>query len=926
MRSTAGGNRNVHQSQVGLIVRLYVVWAICCCLGTLASCQSNDATGDRASSLTVAIIHTDVHASNWAPSLARRLAAMPKMKVVTHEQVAAAVDTDVITTALTDDGNTALEQIAEQLGCDLVIAVTLRQHPRICVDARVLDVRHHLRTRPLRIAVRGGPGEASRDINDYCERAVGALVDSKHGKSIVAGIDLSNVADLDAGLGPALRRIAEEVALSTPQLLVVESTADPEAPDVGELHLPGVASLSGTVTADPQIEGNVLVEFMLRESGQDQQLRSRESVPVSLVGQEVVRQTVEMLTQSSTEPPRLSTLEQLTQRLTTSAAKAGEDRLYADEAQLADAAALIQPDDTSSRRRAARAYTHLAEQRYPEPPQDKTQFEQQFQDSVRYAKLSLDRLADAISDDNLRGDPPDLPVVDFGRFARHSMFTASNREAVVAYRRRLRNILTSVLEKPGVQPADRDRFAIRSLPYITRSPEFFAESLDDSIAARNRLLAIVDNSPSAEYLYGEILSDGLTEADIETTIVGQWYRTCGDSKNTLLASTARRTSGIEKAEPAASLASDQPAAITAIHFSPITFELTADDRTYPLMHAPLLPVGPDLDLVYGFSRAGGYGTRTICLMREPGKLEPIFTTDNQQNFGRACFDGRHAWVPLTGSSYRLLRVDPNNGSVKEFNSTHGIPEARRVGAYGVPLAPGRVLWIGSQGRTADNTPVQYLMTDTSASDEITIRIIQEQPYQRPADDFRSLATENKSKTYDVTFVLPIGYGDSGTIDELLIGRTRDACLRFNVNTHVAATVGARVPRITGLGNYQQHGNSIYWTARSQLWRVTPDDLDHVTQLVDLPQRGVIFFAGDRVILIGETCWIADNVLGPFRPLPSNLDPFDRLLSHTIQHSAHFGRLLSVSRQSDNRMEVYQLTLKHDENTYLEQLDADNTPH
>jgi len=131
--------------------------------------------------------------------------------------------------------------------------------------------------------------------------------------------------------------------------------------------------------------------------------------------------------------------------------------------------------------------------------------------------------------------------------------------------------------------------------------------------------------------------------------------------------------------------------------NPITFR-TSDDQ--PLRDMPVRGVsaGSNADVFLG--------RNTIYLMKKPKILQPIWTESAAlSNVGVAVFDGRYVWCVVNQYSKdpRLLIIDPESESVKEFQSTTPFPAAEAVDTSLnmnlAPLAPGRVLITAFMGRT-----------------------------------------------------------------------------------------------------------------------------------------------------------------------------------------------------------------------------------
>ena len=107
---------------------------------------------------------------------------------------------------------------------------------------------------------------------------------------------------------------------------------------------------------------------------------------------------------------------------------------------------------------------------------------------------------------------------------------------------------------------------------------------------------------------------------------------------------------------------------------PLAFTIVGRDTKGqpPVRPVGLLAAGPRVDVVWN--------TKELFLMREPGKLEPVWTAAvNHVVVHSAVFDGRFAWF-VCGSAVSqkvltLLVIDPMTGKVRDVSAAEGLPKA-----------------------------------------------------------------------------------------------------------------------------------------------------------------------------------------------------------------------------------------------------------
>lgn len=107
----------------------------------------------------------------------------------------------------------------------------------------------------------------------------------------------------------------------------------------------------------------------------------------------------------------------------------------------------------------------------------------------------------------------------------------------------------------------------------------------------------------------------------------------------------------------------------------------------------LAPCGPWGDLVYT--------ERKVSLLKPDGTLKTLYARDRRQgshyDIDNASFDGEVVWVMVPAAKTRLLLIDPETGTQREYGEADGIPPSDAGGSV-IAFAPGAAIALGTFGK------------------------------------------------------------------------------------------------------------------------------------------------------------------------------------------------------------------------------------
>ncbi len=340
--------------------------------------------------------------------------------------------------------------------------------------------------------------------------------------------------------------------------------------------------------------------------------------------------------------------------------------------------------------------------------------------------------------------------------------------------------------------------------------------------------------------------------------------------------------------------------------SPVSFFLRdGNDRRYPLSGLGIQSAGSDMDVVWGFSRWHGYGTRVVCLMHQPGKLQPIFETDNKHDFCNACFDGKYVWLPIRGRDSRVLIIDPRDGEIITLTRHQGLPRLWKP-PYIVAIESGRVLLAGNF-REPEGDSACLMEIDARDRSSLKVR------YLRPSLSRNGLRghvgpkSPGRPSVFSPHAILPLREPE-GTVRKIILGCSAPGNLLLDLETCQGTIFASRVPSSVGNGDLVEFQGALYWTARKQLWRLGAGDLEESTSIASLPEKGRIAFdKTGRIYLFGKQIWTAANVFARFELVDSDMEIRGKAFLHRLLRSAHYGLLLHTSDGS--RWRTYQISLE-----------------
>ena len=473
-------------------------------------------------------------------------------------------------------------------------------------------------------------------------------------------------------------------------------------------------------------------------------------------------------------------------------------------------------------------------------------------------------------------------------------------------RRQVRSAILSDFEKiENLDQIPRD-LLLQVLRLTTQPPSWYGETLSQNLQARAHFALLIKAIDHPSYFVHQLSQDGLTYIeshqletktsiqDLNATIVSDIGPVEGRLKNKL----SFREPPIlnDKASWSLPTIRSDATATPKLELQQLSFRLIdKNGKEHPLSLTGIQSAGP-VDIVWGISNWHGFGTRVVCVMREPGKLEPIFETDNQSSFCSACYDGKFVWLPLRGRNSRILLIDPKSSEVmvvkKNLKRLNGSPK-------GIALEPGKVLWIDFFGRL-EGRSVYLLKTD--ASDLTTVKLeylllgspLEDPgPHRKPANQLFGSPVS----------LLPL-YNDDGSIMQVVIGYWKSGNVLLDLHSHQASKLVSRMPAYAD--NSTHYRGSLYWSTTNRLWRLGPEDLDSRDPIASVPEEGCVCFDDNgRIYLFGKSVWSAANVFARFEPVDCQLpERLKRHLSSFLQ-SSHYGNVLKVN--SAGNWKCFQIT-------------------
>ncbi len=152
---------------------------------------------------------------------------------------------------------------------------------------------------------------------------------------------------------------------------------------------------------------------------------------------------------------------------------------------------------------------------------------------------------------------------------------------------------------------------------------------------------------------------------------------------------------------------------------PLTFTVVGRDGKGqpPVRPTGLIAAGSGVDVVWNEGE--------VFLMREPGKLEPVWSPPAARHIylDSVVFDGRFVWaVARMAATPTLLVIDPSSGKVRDVSAAEGLPQAGERGQTIVlaPLGPRRVAVAGGFGRAWVG-----VMTFDADSGKASVKVVHE---------------------------------------------------------------------------------------------------------------------------------------------------------------------------------------------------------
>jgi hypothetical protein len=311
------------------------------------------------------------------------------------------------------------------------------------------------------------------------------------------------------------------------------------------------------------------------------------------------------------------------------------------------------------------------------------------------------------------------------------------------------------------------------------------------------------------------------------------------------------------------------------------------------------------DLFWGINTSAGYNeNRQLFIMRQKGVSKKIFSLDCNQDFGQAAFDGKLAWIPITGIHSRILAIDPETENIIEFSEIDGLPTpiSRAVtapaGAWSVFLSA------AISGEARSRAFLANLRIDAGGAKKI--QLIHEASRQLRTDIPLVPELQMPDLEYQPLFMIAKP-GNTPDSWQVAIGRNLPGASGLNPvllvetkNQNAVVSKASVESHITGSHiSYKDH--NAYWIANGSIRCLTPDNsFFTASNSIMRPEAGTapeeagnLFYTEGRWYVIGKDLWVTDEGLtGPWRKLGTSVS-----VQHYYQElfsSSFYGILLHAS--------------------------------
>jgi hypothetical protein len=918
-------------------------------LGFAGAAQPGGATTAGANTAelpVVALVCTERNELPWVDLAETALAADPRIRLVDREHLRKVLEEQKLAALMGPADGAKRVQIGRLVGCDLLIIVRQDPSPQKVVRVVIADTRTGIRLVTAELSAK----HAAQMRQLPPALLTTALEKRAVAQPIVLAIPPFANDDLSRSnqfLQSSLATVCEAVAAHYPQILLVELEEARELAKENSLtgretsralpyYLPGRFRLeSANAERPPQAtlrldRGNTLIAELKLDSPTPENIGAFvQSAAAELLSSLAVKK-------GDTEADDAGDAAKLAARAT-EFMKVGD---FEQGVRLAEASLLLRPDQLELRHTARNVYKDLAGMQYDDPRMDAERFERQFQKALFFAERNLEHMRIYLAGINTRysGNPEGVNIYAFDRH--NGRKNPAVHAAIVKHHRDYRQMLVESIElkaKRGEPSGDMRSLLVAALGYYHQEDD---GTQKEYLTKRLGLLRIVEGTPQQRrWFYKDILTWGIASPDADTLALYESFFDASDPELVAAAKTAKEEgeyrTGIRKRVVPAVTPEPPPLARSdiSVRITPVEFGYVQDGRQAPVQFQGILADERGHEVVWGVQGSSGYygaseftgrdglrGPRVVLHHQGGDPFRKIFETDEGQNFGHGCYDGRYFWLPVSGTAGQVLRIDPADGTVERIGAEQGLPDVRSrfVAAITAPLEPGRIVLVASFGQ---QDVMRTFLAEIACRDSgpSRVRIVHEAREQPVESDRRArLETEktNPNIAYWPKFVLPLREHGSETPARVLIPRrvngstAQSNSLVVDLATGKAEILGAVGQSQCTRDDVAFHDGAAYWVTNNRVWQISAEYPPQQQALARVQEyHGALFFTQEGILLIGVECWFTEDWSKPFRKVPDNSEKFFQSYVNSSHSSSHLGSLLKANEPgniSGGERKVYRI--------------------
>ncbi len=856
----------------------------------------------------------------WIDVAEAALGGDTRIRMVDREHLDKVFAERRLTLLMDPRGGAARTRVGKLLGCDLLIVLRYEPEPKSVVHLVIADT-----STGIRLVNAGFPAKflaAKQQLPG--ELLTTALKKRKVANPIVLAIPPFTNDDLSREnefLQSSLAAICETVAARHPRFLLVELD------EARELAQENSLTARKTRRALPHY---LLGRFRL-ETGNDQR------PPFATL---TLERGDSALADKRIESPTPATIGPFVQAASTAllaslAGKKGADRIdtsadaaklaqqslefmkigdFEQGARLAEASLLLRPEQIDLRYSLSSIYIKLARLQYDDPRMDKPRFDRQFRRALTYAERGLLHLQIYYSTSKVDPEKRNVWGANLTSFKIHRHADESIRTAILKHTRDIREVFIEALLVKA-RRGEMDWYTVSrmlspALGYYHDDEGRLKQFLEDRV----RLLRIVDEAPELRrHVYGSILQHGIPITHPDALA---FYKSLLDASDQELAAAAKsalaeantrmtRQRALSKRANISSRKRQRPGEKQTddsgihIRFKPTVFDYEEGKRRTAIRLRGILSDEHDNEIVWGF-----HGPRVVLQRNGDGPFRKIFEADRRHVFGWGCFDGRHVWLPVSGTGSRLLRIDPTNCAVVSVGAEHGLPKIESMYAVTAALEPGRIVLVAGFGQAHAR---RAFVADVSwqQGGAPRVRILHEaREASIEVDRQAAIANlkENTNIAYLPKFVLVLRDKLTSIPTHVLIGRSlpgtigRHNSLVVDLRSGQAAVSPVQLHSHITPDNVVMFQDAAYWLANKKVWRVAAESPEVRQAIADIQEHaGTLYMTEDGILIVGYQCWFSESWSKPFRRVPSDPEKFYKSSTHSRKYSQTLGPLLTTSQ-------------------------------